>query len=87
MTEIKFANYLALANQPEMSKSWLMERYLDLTEEEIQANSEGLKADIDYGFAPEPVVEAPAEAAPAEETNPHDDAFFNHATKTALEEE
>jgi hypothetical protein len=48
--EMRFANYLALANQIEFSKTFLMERYLDLTEEEIQANADGLKEDVKYGF-------------------------------------
>jgi hypothetical protein len=70
--EMRFSNYLALANQPEFARSYLMERYLDLTEEEIKANSEALKKDIVLGLVPapiEPEVPAPApkpEPEPAE---------------------
>ena len=55
LREVKFANYLALANNPEFGKCFLMERYMDFTEEEIQANAEALKADIKYGFIPAPM--------------------------------
>jgi len=67
MRETRFANYLALANQPEFSKSFLMERYLDFTEEEIEANSEALKDDIEYGFKEAP-IEEPAVGSSGEPT-------------------
>jgi hypothetical protein len=67
MCEIRFSNYLALANQPEMAKSFLMERYLDFTEEEIQANADALKADVEYGFKEAPMDMNPSTTPEPEE--------------------
>jgi hypothetical protein len=51
LRESKFSNYLALSNNPEFSKSWLMKRYLELDDEEIRENANGLKKDKKLGFS------------------------------------
>lgn len=43
--EMSFNNYNALANNEEFSKYFLMKKYLHLTDEEINDNSEGFKKD------------------------------------------
>jgi hypothetical protein len=70
LRETRFANYLALANQPEMGRSFLMERYLDFTEEEIQANADAIKADIKYGFREAPMEEIQSAPGTAPEDKP-----------------
>ncbi len=65
LLESKFNNYMALANQQEFSKVFLMERYLGLDQEEIEANSEGLKEDVKLGFKPAAVT---PEATPTADT-------------------
>lgn len=49
----RFSNYQQLADRPEMSKYYLMKRYLKWDDEEIQANVEGKQKDIKYGLAEE----------------------------------
>ena len=49
----RFANYSQLADRPEMSKYYLMKRYLKWSEEEIQENVDGKKKDVDLGLAEE----------------------------------
>jgi hypothetical protein len=49
----RFSNYQQLADRPEMSKYYLMKRYLKWGDEEIQANVEGKKKDINLGLAQE----------------------------------
>jgi len=48
-----------------------LERYLDLTEEEIQANADSLKRDVELGFREPPMSmmqqEMPTEEMPTEE--------------------
>jgi hypothetical protein len=71
MLESRFSNYNALGNNQEFGKSFLMERYLDLTEEEIQANADSLKRDVELGFREPPMSmmqqEMPTEEMPTEE--------------------
>ena len=47
----RFANYSQLADRPEFSKYYLMKRYLRWDDEEIKANVEGKKKDVDLGLA------------------------------------
>ena len=49
----RFSNYQQLADRPEMSKYYLMKRYLKWDDEEIQANVEGKQKDIKLGLAQE----------------------------------
>lgn len=49
----RFSNYQQLADRPEMSKYYLMTRYLKWDDEEIQANVEGKKKDVQLGLAEE----------------------------------
>lgn len=49
----RFSNYQQLADRPEMSKYYLMKRYLKWDEEEIQANVDGKEKDVKYGLAEE----------------------------------
>jgi hypothetical protein len=49
----RFANYSQLADRPEFSKYYLMKRYLRWDDEEIKANVEGKKKDVDLGLAEE----------------------------------
>lgn len=49
----RFANYSQLADRPEMSKYYLMKRYLKWSDEEIQENVDGKKKDKDLGLAEE----------------------------------
>jgi hypothetical protein len=51
--DTRFANYQQLADRPEMSKYYLMKRYLKWDDEEIQANVEGKKMDVKLGLAEE----------------------------------
>lgn len=46
----RFDNYNSLANNEEMSKYYLMKKYLKWDETEIKENSEGLKKDVQLGF-------------------------------------
>ena len=46
----RFDNYTALADREEMSKSYLMKRYLKWDDDEIRANVEGMKKDKELGF-------------------------------------
>ena len=48
--DTRFQNYQQLADREEMSKSYLMGKYLKWDEEEIQANVEGIQKDIKLGF-------------------------------------
>jgi len=49
----RFNNYQQLADRPEMSKYYLMQRYLKWDDEEIQANVDGKQKDIKLGLAEE----------------------------------
>lgn len=49
----RFANYSQLADRPEMSKYYLMKRYLKWDDEEINANVDGKKKDKELGLAEE----------------------------------
>ena len=51
--ETRFNNYQSLADREEMSKYHLMKTYLKWSEEEIQANVEGKKKDVELGFVSE----------------------------------
>ena len=60
MLESRFANYNALSHSPEMSKCYLMKKYLEWDDEEIEANAQGLQDDIKFGFTPAPeLIDAP----------------------------
>jgi len=48
--ESRHNNYSSLADREEMSKYYCMKKYLKWTDEEIQANRDGMKKDIEYGF-------------------------------------
>jgi hypothetical protein len=50
LLESKMTNYLQLCQQPEFSKTYLMERMLDWSQEEIEANAKALKKDVEYGL-------------------------------------
>src|SRR5574343_567988 len=52
--ETRTSNYMALANNPEFSKYYLMREYLGWTDEEIKANADGHKKDIKLGFKQDP---------------------------------
>jgi hypothetical protein len=56
LLETRFSNYAALADRQEMSRYYLMQRFLEWTEEEITENAEGLKKDVSLGFR-EPVLQ------------------------------
>ena len=45
LLESKFQNYTTLSNDEEWSKTYLMKKYLDLSDEEIQLNSDGFVLD------------------------------------------
>lgn len=49
----RFSNYNQLADRPEMSKYYLMQRYLKWDDDEIQANVEGRQKDVKLGLAQE----------------------------------
>jgi hypothetical protein len=49
----RFNNYQQLADRPEMSKYYLMKRYLKWDDEEIQANVDGKAKDVKLGLAEE----------------------------------
>lgn len=49
--ESRFNNYQALADREEMSKYYLMKKYLKWDDDEIQANVEGKDKDKKYGFS------------------------------------
>ena len=49
--ETRFNNYSTLADREEMSKYYLMRKYLNWNDEEIQANVEGKKKDKILGFS------------------------------------
>lgn len=51
--ESRYNNYQALADRPEISKSYLMRKFLKWTDEDIQENVDGLKLDKTKGFAEE----------------------------------
>lgn len=51
--ESRFNNYQMMADRPEMSKYYLMKKFLKMTDEEIDANVEGFKKDKEYGFKEE----------------------------------
>jgi len=50
LRETKFNNYLTLSGQPEFSKYFLMQKYLQWDEDDIKANVEGMKQDYKLGF-------------------------------------
>jgi hypothetical protein len=52
-TDSRFNNYQQLADRPEMSKYYLMKRYLKWDDEEIKANVEGKEMDVKLGLAEE----------------------------------
>ena len=49
----RFSNYQQLADRPEMSKYYLMTRYLKWDDEEIKANVDGKAKDVKLGLAQE----------------------------------
>ena len=49
--DARFANYSQLADRPEMSKYYVIKRYLHWDDEEIKANVEGKKKDVELGLA------------------------------------
>jgi hypothetical protein len=49
--DARFANYAQLADRQEMSKYYLMKRFLKWDDEEITANVEGKKRDVELGLA------------------------------------
>lgn len=49
----RFANYQQLADRPEFSKYYLMQKFLHMDDDEIQANVDGKKKDIKLGLAEE----------------------------------
>jgi hypothetical protein len=51
--ESRYNNYQALADRPEISKWYLMKKFLKWTDEDIQENVEGLKKDKELGFLEE----------------------------------
>jgi hypothetical protein len=51
--ESRYNNYQALADRPEISKYYLMKKFLRWSAEDIQENVDGLKKDKDYGFIEE----------------------------------
>lgn len=51
--ESRYNNYQALADRPEISKYYLMKKFLRWTKDDIQENVDGLKKDKDYGFIEE----------------------------------
>lgn len=51
--ESRHNNYSSLADREEMSKYYCMKKYLKWSDEEIQANRDGMKKDIEYGFREE----------------------------------
>jgi hypothetical protein len=56
LLETRFANYTALADRQEMSRFYLMQRFLEWTDEEITENAEDLKIDVALGFR-EPILQ------------------------------
>lgn len=48
--ETRFNNYSTLADRPEMSKYYLMKKYLKWSDDEIDANVKGMKKDKELGF-------------------------------------
>ena len=50
----RFDNYNSLAGNEEMSKYFLMRKFLKWDEEEIKENAEGLKKDVELGFKEAP---------------------------------
>ena len=48
--ESRYNNYQALADREEISKYFLMKRFLKWTDDDIQENIKGLKKDQEYGF-------------------------------------
>lgn len=48
--ETRFSNYSTLADRPEMSKYFLMKKYLKWNDDEIKANVAGMKKDEELGF-------------------------------------
>jgi len=48
--ESRHNNYSSLADREEMSKYYCMKKYLKWTDEEIQANVDGMKKDVELGF-------------------------------------
>lgn len=51
--ESRFNNYQMMADRAEMSKYYLMKKFLKWSDEEIEANVEGFKKDKEYGFKEE----------------------------------
>ena len=51
--ESRFNNYQALADREEISKYFLMKRFLHWTDEDIDENVKGLKKDKEKGFTPD----------------------------------
>jgi hypothetical protein len=51
--ESRYNNYQALADRPEISKSYLMRHFLKWSDEDIQENIDGLKKDKEKGFVDE----------------------------------
>jgi len=53
LQETRFNNYTVLADRPEFSQYWLMQKYLHMDAEDIQENIEGLKKDKELGLKSE----------------------------------
>ncbi len=51
--ETRFNNYSSIADREEMSKYYLMKRFLKWSDDEIQANVDGKKKDKELGLVPE----------------------------------
>lgn len=51
--ESRFNNYQIMADRPEMSKYYLMKKFLKWSDEEIEENVEGMKKDKTLGFKEE----------------------------------
>lgn len=77
LLESRMTNYLQLGQQPEFAKTYLMKRMLDWSDEEIEANAEALKKDVELGLIPSlpgtpegeeaPMTEEPTETPEGEE--------------------
>src|SRR5574343_750667 len=75
LLESRMTNYIQLSQQPEFAKTYLMKRMLDWDDEDIEANAEALKKDVELGLIPSlPGTpegdEAPMEPTGGEETPP-----------------
>jgi hypothetical protein len=53
LLQTRFDNYMALSNEPEFSKYFLMTHYLQWDEDTIKENIEGKKKDKELGLVQE----------------------------------